>query len=383
MFIWESRIITYVTNILVLIGYAMLFNWIQSAKFKSIRNQKLATTYLIAITVLFLILFHVASLNSMIQAGNQEGFGWTYINFQIGTVMFAMLMSRRRPILYCLAVLLLAWYWWIPNAPNWVPFYLISLVLMIGAQNFGPVIKRHLVLYVPFSLIFAAPFLITNVYSLKGINVGWPWQISTSLVISLVLWLVQYAEKRHKQSQDKLLREARVDDLTQLYNFRVFNEDLLNSFTDMQKDHQSYALYTLDIDHFKQINDQYGHLMGNQVLEAVTKKLKEITDHLEYPAEAYRTGGEEFSFVLHDIQKSFERACEISRLVHHELGTLQFVTEQQETFHITISLGQDRSMEEDKNYLDVYRRADKYLYHSKNIGRNAITVRGMTIEPIE
>lgn len=66
MFIWESRIITYVTNILVLIGYAMLFNWIQSAKFKSIRNQKLATTYLIAITVLFLILFHVASLNSMI-----------------------------------------------------------------------------------------------------------------------------------------------------------------------------------------------------------------------------------------------------------------------------------------------------------------------------
>lgn len=380
MFVWELRVVTYITNILVLIGYAMLFSWLRSVKFKNPLNLKFRDAYIIAMTIAFLLLFHVASLLSMVQTGSGSGYGWTYLNFQIGTVMFALIRARHWAIFDGLAFLLFFWFWWLPNTPGWLPFYLGTFVMMVVAKRFGKVISEHPTIYFPFSLLFAVPFFISNRNSLGGNDAGWVWQIATSLLISLVLWLVQDTEHRHRHKQEQLMQEARVDDLTNLFNFRVFNEDLYESFMAMKKTGQSYALYTLDIDHFKQINDRYGHLMGNRVLEGVTKKLKEITDQLEYPAVAYRTGGEEFSFVLHDVQKSFERACEISQLVHDELGSLTFTMESGESFHITISLGQDRSMFEDKNYLDVYRRADKYLYHSKNVGRNAVTVRGTTID---
>lgn len=70
------------------------------------------------------------------------------------------------------------------------------------------------------------------------------------------------------------------------------------------------------------------------------------------------------------------RAKEISREIRREINKLDF-TFDNDTIHITISLGQDRATIEDKNYLDIYNRADQYLYSSKNNGRDAITVRGV------
>lgn len=373
---WEIRIVTFITNTLVLIGYAMLFNWLQTVKLHSPRHKKFRIIYLIGITVAFLLLFHVASILSMRQEGNQTGFGWTYINFQISTVMFALLKARRWQTFNCLALLVLIWFWWLPNTPNWLPFYVVSLMLMFIAKQFGAQIIQQPWYYFPFSLVFALPILIMNTVSLGGINVGWPWQIGTCFVINLTLWMVQYFETRYERQQAKLRQEARRDDLTGLYNFRVFNEDLQAAYQNFHTDpEQGYALYTLDIDHFKQINDQYGHLMGNEVLQQVAQRMRNIMHNLEYTSKTYRTGGEEFSFLLLNAAANFERAIEISKRVHDELGALEFTTEQGETFQITVSLGQDRSILDDKNYLDIYNRADKYLYDSKQ-SRNAITVRG-------
>jgi PleD family two-component response regulator len=58
---------------------------------------------------------------------------------------------------------------------------------------------------------------------------------------------------------------------------------------------------------------------------------------------------------------------------------LQFTTDAGQKFQITVSLGEDRSHSDDQNYLDVYNRADQYLYNSKRSGRNTITINGQTL----
>lgn len=378
---WEIRIVTFITNTLVLIGYAMLFTWLQTAKLANPRWKQFRITYLIGITIAFLVLFHCASVLSMIQAGNRIGFGWTYINFQIGTVMFALLKARNWKTFYCLAVLLLAWFWWLPDTPQWLPLYLLSLVLMVVAKYYGATILKQLRYYFPFSVLFALPIFIMNDISLSGINVGWPWQVGTSLFISGLLWLVQYLENRYRHAQAKLRQEARRDELTGLYNFRVFSEDLQTAYEKSLADPQDgYAVYTLDIDHFKQINDQYGHLMGNRVLEQVATQLDVIMNSLCMKAKIYRTGGEEFSLIVSDVRPNVEQSIRIAKQIHDDLGKLTFTTTQRENFQITISLGQDCAQPEDKNYLEVYNRADKYLYAAKQY-RNTVTVRGLTLNP--
>lgn len=75
MLLWEIRIVTFITNLLLLVGYALLYNWLQNTKFTNNIHQKLRTSYLVSITIAFLILFHSASELSIIQNHNNTGFG--------------------------------------------------------------------------------------------------------------------------------------------------------------------------------------------------------------------------------------------------------------------------------------------------------------------
>lgn len=374
MLLWEIRIVTFITNLLLLVGYALLYNWLQNTKFTNNIHQKLRTSYLVSITIAFLILFHSASELSIIQNHNNTGFGWTYINFQIATVLYALLSSRKQALFYSLSVVTLSWYWWLPNVSNSALFYVVTLIMMWLAQRFGITIGTYRTLYYPFCLLFVTPFLWANLISLRGIDVGWPWELITTLLICWLLWEIHYLVKRQHIRQAVLLREARTDKLTHLNNFRVFNEDLLSAYSHLT-DPLNYSLYTFDIDHFKQINDQYGHLVGNQVLEQVSARLNDILAQLPYHFKTYRTGGEEFSFILFDTARVTEHPTQIANLVRDELSQLKFTVPPDQKFNITISLGQDHVLPDDRNYMDIYSRADERLYQSKHRGRNTICVR--------
>jgi len=100
--------------------------------------------------------------------------------------------------------------------------------------------------------------------------------------------------------------------------------------------------------------------------------------NLEFRARIYRTGGEEFTVILRDIQDDSERAEAISRELQQAVAQLRLEFDAQ--LRITLSLGEERVSETDANYLEAYKRADQYLYTSKYNGRNAITLRGRTLE---
>lgn len=166
-----------------------------------------------------------------------------------------------------------------------------------------------------------------------------------------------------------ITRRATTDPLTGLKNFAQFENDLETQLEQYAKRPRPLTMIAMDIDHFKRINDEYGHLAGNAVLVSIGEIL---TDGVaDVPgARVYRIGGEEFNILLPNTL-IFE-ATEIAQRLKREIAQKTVTTNQQETIHFTASMGIALVNEQD-SLRDFYERADQMLYHSKGEGRNTIT----------
>lgn len=373
MLIWEVRGVNFVINMLLLTGFSLLYTWLQHVEFHLPIWRRLRGASQIALTIGFLLLYHLASELRIMEAHDRKGLGWSYLAFQIGVLLFAMILKRSSWLFLSLSVVLLFWYWWLPNVSWWGYFYVVSVLLLAEADRFGwRIINRPLVFY-PFCLLFSAPFLWANWISLHGIEVGWGVELAECFVVYYLVWYIYYQLKTRDERQATLLCEASQDNLTKLNNFRIFNDDLQQAFDDYRENGTQYLLYTFDIDFFKRVNDQYGHLEGNDVLKGVANELNRLLPKISSNAKAYRVGGEEFSFVVFNHQTQQGSPDEVANQVRGAIGKLVFKTKQGNQFQITISLGQAQIDAEDQNYLDVYKRADQRLYRSKEAGRNRVT----------
>lgn len=212
-------------------------------------------------------------------------------------------------------------------------------------------------------------------------------QVSPGIIVAQVFQVVVeaavvrgYGTLIHMQAarMKHFAHDAMYDDLTGLQNFRAFTENLENTFLRYRARGVKFVLYTLDIDHFKRINDTYGHLYGNKVLQAVAKQLQDTMNAVGYQNDLYRTGGEEFTILVYDINDSLAEAERITRMIQANIAKLAFEVGDGSR-HVTVSIGEDRVLAADESHLEVYRRADEFLYQSKQNGRNAITLRGKTL----
>lgn len=119
----------------------------------------------------------------------------------------------------------------------------------------------------------------------------------------------------------------------------------------------------IDIDHFKQVNDNYGHDVGDQVIKVVTQRIKESIRENDI---AIRWGGEEFVIVFNEMDNSyFNKKAEIIRE--------RIANERIENMNITVSIGGSEQQQSESAF-DAIKRADMALYHSKNTGRNRVTL---------
>jgi diguanylate cyclase (GGDEF)-like protein len=129
------------------------------------------------------------------------------------------------------------------------------------------------------------------------------------------------------------------------------------------------SIITFDIDHFKKVNDTYGHLAGDYVLteiaSVISNKLIRENDFFA------RTGGEEFCLLL--LGSNLKVASEVAQRIRATLEAHQFVFEGNQ-IPITISAGVAVKSEHDQDWEQTFDRSDKALYVSKNTGRNRVTV---------
>jgi diguanylate cyclase (GGDEF)-like protein len=156
-----------------------------------------------------------------------------------------------------------------------------------------------------------------------------------------------------------------IDGLTQLYNRKAFDRKLREAFENSSLPEKAFTLIMADIDYFKKINDDYGHIVGDEALKKVANIIKETFRLNDFVA---RYGGEEFVIIIDIIDEQYiQDICERFR---SEIEATNFKIGS-ETIPISISLGIAFYKESDTpaTLLD---RADKALYLAKQSGRNII-----------
>ena len=161
---------------------------------------------------------------------------------------------------------------------------------------------------------------------------------------------------------------AKYDALTGLANRRTFEKKLAEAMARHKRAGRTFSLVICDIDHFKSVNDTYGHPVGDEVLRQVGATFTEQMREIDIPA---RYGGEEFVMILEDTD--IEGARLVANRLREAISELEFHTEQgllQCTISMGIAVGPWDS-DEPHILVDL---ADQALYHSKENGRNQVSV---------
>lgn len=170
--------------------------------------------------------------------------------------------------------------------------------------------------------------------------------------------------KRFEQEKSK----AKIDPLTCLNNKRMLIEFLEDLFCSNPKRLNKVAIGFLDIDHFKNLNDDCGHQVGDIALKVVADILRDITRRGDFVG---RYGGEEFLFVLHDTSSSgaYQYAERIREMIEAKGLALK---NRFKNHALTVSIGIVMHHPKYKNYQDLVAAADKAMYQAKLSGRNKV-----------
>lgn len=193
--------------------------------------------------------------------------------------------------------------------------------------------------------------------------------VAFGIYAAFLLDRAERVEHRLRTSNDRLLelkdeleRMSVVDPLTGAFNRRKFHDVLDVSIANAIRHYHRFALLMMDVDHFKRINDEFGHQAGDDVLRIVCEL---IHDSIRGSDQLFRVGGEEFCLVaMVDGEKDAHALAEKVRQVV-ESHTFP------EIGRLTISIG-IAGFEEGDSQESIYARADAALYEAKNNGRNCV-----------
>jgi two-component system cell cycle response regulator len=178
-------------------------------------------------------------------------------------------------------------------------------------------------------------------------------------------------ESTFKKERAKLLAEmeqlAITDALTGLYNSRQFFHQIKQEIKRYDRYSRALSLLILDIDFFKQYNDTWGHLEGDEVLQRIGHI---INSHMRSMDTAYRYGGEEFAILLPET--GLKRACVVGERIKDYVAQEKFEPAEGEYQTVTVSLGA-AEIKEGESFTAFIKRADVALYKSKESGRNKLT----------
>lgn len=166
-----------------------------------------------------------------------------------------------------------------------------------------------------------------------------------------------------KKAQAKMAEMSTVDELTKLHNRRYFIEALEGEFERASRYEIEMALIMVDLDHFKKINDTYGHPSGDMVLSKIGGILKK---HVRRNDIACRYGGEEFAVILSNVSRENIYAA-YDRF--REMVSEHLFEYESNQFHITVSIGIAFSNDAESAN-DLLSQADQALYQAKDTGRN-------------
>lgn len=172
------------------------------------------------------------------------------------------------------------------------------------------------------------------------------------------------AEEMHKVGvlNERLSELAHTDALTGLYNRRAYDQHLAREWRRVQRNGAPLSVLLVDADHFKAVNDQHGHAMGDQVLQVLASVLQEGARDIDVAA---RVGGEEFAVLLADTDAT--SAAGVAERIRSQIAQAEAMP----VAAVTVSIGV-ATLQAQEQPDSLQHRADQALYMAKSQGRNRV-----------
>ena len=335
---------------------------------KNIHIDEFILRSFLGITYILVLLF---SLQSSLSSKQPT---WTFINFQLVAVIFYTVILSVPFKYHLFTPIVLAFMLFNSAFTSWESWCLaIILILFYTSLNY---IKLHNKEKFPyFTYFFVSLFFGSLYWYFTKIK----FSISNQIFIQEIIYLIIFEIFTFGYiailftdvaSRTALFRDATHDKLTAAFNYDAFDMDFRSLFQNNNTPDKKFTMMMFDIDHFKEINDTYGHLAGDKVLQSVVDIVQTVIENNDPHIKLYRTGGEEFNVLLpnYQVAETQNIVKEIFEAVNHSNIKISH-----DTVFLTISMGVSEVDPKDVTINDFYSRVDKALYHSKRHGRKEIT----------
>ena len=195
-------------------------------------------------------------------------------------------------------------------------------------------------------------------------------------VFSLLVVYMCYVALENAKNLEKLMTLSTVDPLTEILNRREFYHAALIELNRSQRYGFNMALFMIDIDNFKVINDTYGHVSGDRALRKLADTARQT---LRVPDILARYGGEEFVVVM--PQTSEREAILVADRLRIKIAN-QTIETREGSFNMTVSIGMTEFYSGEEMLEDAIERADQALYHAKKTGKNRVCISRQEGEPV-
>lgn len=257
------------------------------------------------------------------------------------------------------------------SPPDYV-FHIVIDIIVILIVYFG--IPNRLLLW-----FFAAILLSTSViYLMIFVKVNTSDVVVFTSVFALLLVnagglfitrRINNYKRKYFMTSYELDQLASNDSLTGILNRRMFLELSEKELARYKRYDNDFLLLILDIDHFKNINDTYGHLEGDKVLKELVKI---IQSRIRSSDIFGRIGGDEFGLLL--LETSLEKVSNIAGQIREACKSARIISEDKKEIKFTISVGLTETRKNDTNLDEIIRRADTALYKAKQAGKDKAVI---------
>lgn len=173
--------------------------------------------------------------------------------------------------------------------------------------------------------------------------------------------------RQGKEKEDSLTVLASTDEVTGLFNQRKLSEDLEEAVTQHEQKNEKFSLMFIDVDHFKDVNDKWGHVVGSALLQDIGNLLIYI---LRDTDRVYRYGGDEFVVIMPHVE--IDIVYDVASRVLKEIKQTEFTINTGETYHLSVSIGIAEYPTDAKSAVEIIRFADEMMYMSKKSGRGKV-----------
>ena len=364
---------------LLFCNYMIFMGVTQSPVFETKSSLKRIIWILIIINSL-LILQEVPGFSYIIQ-NYAYGIVVQNIDLQMVILFYSLYLFREKWVIYFNVFLgsIITFYYMYQGEYHTTQDYIISIAI-IG----GIFLSCYLVLVLEdraltdFSTFFLSIFLFGSTWGFK-MNPSLKFDFPTYIVfllnflfLMIIVRLVNRLVYKQFAKINELSNQVQIDFLTGIKNRLTFEQEFKKRF-DSPNLKNSLVLAIVDIDHFKRINDNYGHDTGDRILKSVAQIIEETLFQYQLENQVFRIGGEEFGLLFQEEQH--HDILDILKVISKKIKNFSFIIEGEE-IRVTISTGVSHYNITDHSKKDLYKRADEYLYIAKRAGRNAIFMDG-------